>query len=520
MSLPKEPRQLMINLMYLVLTALLALNITREVLNAFQTIDDSIVRSNISIDDKNKKMYEAFDAAEQNPSDRDKVKPLNDKAKLIKAETEKLFSFLEQWKDSVVLLSGGYETKSDGNAEIKNMEDINAPTTLFVKRGKGDEIKSQLENYITFIKSQVVDPNFKQVLETSIPVNIDPPKKTEDNPTQDWTYGTFHNVPVVASIALLSKFQNDIKNTEGMVVEHLMSQVYVDDYKFDALVPIAVPNTSYALEGQEIEATIMLAAYNKSANPRISSSAGAVQVKEGVGVLKFKASGVGMKTINGTISIDKSGKTETYPYKFEYMVGSAGASMALDKMNVMYIGVPNPITISASGYNINDVVLNMPGAKLTDGEDGGRVKGHYVAHVDKQGTLDWTINAKRGAGSATQVGSGKVRVKYLPPPTAEVSGKSQGMVSTGAAKASLGVVAKLHNFDFDARFVVQSFRFVWWSQTGEFKEQDNNGALFSEATKALMQRSKPGDKWTFENVTAKGPDGRTVPINSVTLTLN
>src|SRR5690606_25038312 len=154
-----------------------------------------------------------------------------------------------------------------------------------------------------------------------------------------------------------------VKNSESIVLEHLMSQIHLEDYKFDALTAIAVPKTSYALEGQEIEATIMLAAYNKSANPTISG--GNVVVKDGVGTMKFKASGAGLKTVNGVITIDKAGKKESYPYKFEYMVGSAGASLQLDKMNVMYIGVPNPITLSASGYNIEDVKLNMPDATLT-----------------------------------------------------------------------------------------------------------------------------------------------------------
>jgi len=519
MSLPKEPRQLMINLMYLVLTAMLALNITKEVLNAFMTIDSSIVRSNNSITDKNSKIYAAFDAAEQNPSERDKAKKWNDKAKLVKAQTEQLVTYLDMWKDSVISASGGYETKN-GVKSIKNIEDINIPTEMFVTKKIGDDVKGKLEGFVNFVKSQVEDPTFKQSLETTMPISVANPAKSEDNPSGDWTYGTFHNIPVIASVAMLSKFQNDIKNTESMMLEYFMSQIHAEDYKFDALVPIAVPTTSYALEGQDIEATIMLAAYNKSANPHITSSAGAVTVKDGVGILKFKATGAGAKTVNGVISIDKAGKTENYSYKFDYTVGSAGASLQLDKMNVMYIGVPNPVTLSASGYNIQDVSLSMPGATLTDGEDGGRSKGHYIATVAKQGTLDYSIMAKTRTGGSATVGSGKVRVKFIPPPTAQVSGKSFGMIPTGRAKAALGVVAKLDNFDFDTRFVVQSFRFVLLSQTGEVREQENNSGAFNDATKALILKSKPGDKWVFENVTAKGPDGRVQAINSVTITLN
>ena len=314
---------------------------------------------------------------------------------------------------------------------------------------------------------------------------------------------------------MFSKFQNDVKNAESMALEYLSSQVYLEDYKFDGLAAIAVPKTSYALEGQDIEATIMLAAYNKSAKPSISSSAGAVQVSEGVGTLKFKASGVGMKTVNGVISIEKSGKKESYPYKFEYMVGSAGASLQLDKMNVMYIGVPNPVTLSASGYNIEDVSLSMPGADVKS-----TGKGTYTINVSKQGTLEYSINASRGGQGGGKISGGKIRVKYIPAPQATVGGMTSGRMPAGTAKAQRGVIAKLEAFDFDTRFEVVSFRFVYIPRNGEYGEAENAGALFGNAVRAFMDRSRPGDRWTFENIKAKGPDGRVQTINSVTITLN
>lgn len=513
MALPREPRQLMINLMYLVLTAMLALNITREILTAFQTIDDSITRSNASISDKNAQVYAAFDAMEQNPSEREKVKPFNDKAKLIQAETEKLVSYLESWKDTVVQRSGGYDTL-DGVVQIRSMEDINIPTDVFVNKKKGDELKGRLESYRDFLLSQVSDPAARTAMRQQMPIQVGDFKKTGENPSGDWAFGTFHNVPVIGTVTMLSKFQNDVRNSESMILDYMMSQVHADDYKFDALTAIAVPKTSYALEGQEIEATIMLAAYNKSSNPIINSSAGNVPVEAGVGTLKFRASGVGAKTVNGTIVIDKAGKTERYDWSFDYVVGSAGASLQLDKMNVMYIGVDNPVTLSASGYNIEDVSLSIPGATVAP--DG---KGKYNVRVSKQGEVTYAINARSRSGETAQVGGGKIRVKYIPPPEARVAGKASGRVRAGEAKVQMGVVAALDAFDFDAKFTVQSFRFVWLPQNGEVREVMNNSALFNETTKGYMQQSRPGDMWIFQDVVAKGPDGRNQSVNSITLTL-
>ncbi|WP_118949982.1 type IX secretion system motor protein PorM/GldM [Taibaiella helva] len=513
MALPKDPRQLMINLMYLVLTAMLALNITKEVLTAFMTINGSIEKSNGTIIDKNNAFYKSFDDAEAT-ADRAKVKPYNDKAKEIKAKSEELYKFLDTWKEDIIAKSGGWDIVN-GVKEIKSPEDINTPTMLLVEQKKGDEIKKRLTEFGQFVLQRVDNPADKDRLAKQIPIQIKDLPRTEDNPNGDWTYGTFHNIPVVASVAMFSKFQNDVKNAESMVLDYLASQVYLKDKKFDALVAIATPSTTYALEGQEINTQIVLAAYNKSVNPGMSSSAGPVQVKDGVGTLKIKASGAGPKTVNGVITIETNGEKESYPYKFEYTVGSAGASLQLDKMNVMYIGVDNPVTLSASGYNIEDVTLNMPWA-----EKASAGKGKYNVRVNKQGTFDWSISATgRGGSTGGNISTGKIRVKYIPAPTATVGGIATGRMEAAKAKVQQGVIAKLDNFDFDTKFEVLSFRFGYVPKNGEYAEVENGGARFTAGVKAYLDRSKPGDRWIFENVKAKGPDGRIQTINSVTITL-
>lgn len=513
MALPKDPRQLMINLMYLVLTAMLALNITKEVLTAFMTINGSIEKSNGTIIGKNDAFYKSFDAA-QLTSDSAKVRPFNERAKAIKAKSEELYKFLETWKEDVITKSGGWDMVK-GVKEIKSPEDINTPTMLLVEQKKGDEVKKKMLEFKNFVLERIDSAEDKARFNEQIPIQMKDLAKTEDNPNGDWSYGTFHNIPVVAAVAMFSKFQNDVKNTESMVLDYLSSRVYLKDIKIDAFVPMATPKSSYALEGQEMEATLVLAAYNKNINPRMTSSAGAVTVKDGVGTLKFKASGAGPKTVNGVMTMEANGKTENYPYKFEYTVGSAGASLQLDKMNVMYIGVPNPITLSASGYNIEDVKPVMPWAELTS-----TGKGKYEARVNKQGVFDYTITAAgRGGSTGGTISSGKIRVKYIPPPTATVGGVATGRLSAAVAKVQTGVIAKLENFDFDTKFEVLSYRFSYVPRNGEYNEAENAGPRFSAAVSAMMTRSKPGDKWIIENIKVKGPDGKVQTIASVTITL-
>lgn len=517
MSLPKEPRQQMINMMYLVLTAMLAMNITKEVLNAFATINSSIVSSNSSITDKNGQIYGAFDAAEQNPQQKEKAAKLNLIAKEIKAESEKLTAYLESFKDTVINASGGWEVAVNGQKTIKNLEDINAPTLFFVEKKKGNELKDKMNGFVDFLLSKV-DPSEKTALKSQFPIQIGDMPVTDDNPKGDWTFGTFHNIPVIATVAMLSKFQSDVKNSEGLVLETLLKKIDAETIKFDELEAVAVPKTSYALDGQDMEARVILVAYNKTYNPQMSSSAGRIDVQNGVGTMKFKASGSGTRTVNGVITRDVNGEKKNYPFKFDYTVGSAGASLQLDKMNVMYIGVENPVTLSASGYNIEDVKLNMPWASIKSGESG---KGSYLVSVTNPGTFDYSIDASgRGGSTGGKISSGKIRVKNIPSPNATVGGKMSGLIGTAIAKAQPGVVAKLEDFVFETQFKVTRFRFTMIPKVGDPISAEVNGNQFNAECETIKQRSKPGDKWLFDNVYAVGPDKKVRPINSIILTLN
>jgi len=513
MALPKDPRQLMINLMYLVLTAMLALNITKEVLTAFQTINTSIEGSITSISGKNQQFYNQFDKLAAAEDTKDRAMPLREQAISVKAEADKMMSYLDGLTKIIIDKSGGYEDGRNGKKELKGLDNIDVSTKYFVDEKHGAELRKKLEDYKSFLVGQVKDPGTKTAMQANMPIQLGDPEKSDENPTGDWSFGTFHNIPVVATIAMISKFKNDVKNSESMVVEHLLSQVDAEVLKFDQVKAIATPKTSYALAGQEIEATIILAAYNKT---MVTNMGPGVVVKDGVGTMKFQAAGVGQQTRKGAITVPINGQMQSFPYEFNYMVGTAGASLQLDKMNVMYIGVSNPISLSASGYNIEDVSLSMPGAELTS-----TGKGHYAADVTKEGKIEWAIMGKsRSGGASAKIGGGEIRVKSIPDPTATFAGKIGGMLPAGIAKAQEGLVAKVIGFDFETTFKVTSFRFVYLPKVGDPQLIEVNGNRFNGECQTAMGRSKPGDRWIFENVKAVGPDKKVRSINTIIITLN
>ena len=512
MSMPKEPRQLMINLMYLVLTALLALNVSNEILHAFKVINDSVTSSNSSIVDKNSKVYAAFDESQAQAGQAERIKPYNDKAKQIKAASEAAIKFLEEWKEKVVTRAGG----RDEQGQIEKEDDIDASTSLLVEGGGGKEIRAKLEQLRATMLG-VVKPEVKATFEKTLPVKIIEAEKSDNNPQADWSSGYFHNMPVVAVVTLLSKFQNDIRNSEAAIITELYKEAGDVQRKFDEIQAIAVPKTSYALAGQKIEASIMLAAYNKSLNPTVTSSSGrVVKVENGVATWEVTAAGAGPQKVRGSVSIDMGGVIEKRDYEFEYVVGSTGASLQLDKMNVFYIGVENPVTVSAAGYSLQDVNLSIDGATVTPKE-----LGKYGVQVTKPGRIMANIIAKKAGGGTETVGSMEVRVKFIPDPIAKVGGKPGGFLPASQLKAQIGVVAVLENFDFEARFRVTSFSYSALPKRGDLIGPYNQkGASFTDRNiREAISRAKAGDKIFIDEIKAVGPDGRTRSLNSVILTL-
>jgi gliding motility-associated protein GldM len=524
MSIPKEPRQIMINLMYLVLTAMLALNISNEILHAFKILNNGITKSNEAVESKNQDIMQNFDANMQQPDQRDSVRPYNEKAKEIRKRAADMFAYLEDWKKKVIMQAGGYKTGREAG-EIKNEENIDASTYLLVEQKGGNDIKKRLNEFRTFLLSQINQDRFKDQyvsLEKDLPIQTADFKKDEDNPTGDWTTGTFYHVPTLGVIALMSKMQNDVRNSEAAVLNELFREAKAKPLVFDAITSIAVPKTSYALVGQPIEANIMVAAYNHSVTPIISASSGQVtEVKDGIGTWKTTASGLGLQTVHGQISVVNNGQRISKDWSFQYMVGTAGASMQLDKMNVFYIGVPNPITVTAAGYSLEDVSVSIPGASVT----AGAKKGTYNVTVPMEMNgkrLTATISAKTNTGMQS-VGTMEVRVKRIPDPSARIANKMGGGMPANVFRAQQGVAAVLEGFDFECPFRVESFEFSYQQRRSDYQGPFNvSGAYFNKEAqvfKYVQSMAKPGDRVYIDNIRVRGCDGQLRGVNNISLTL-
>lgn len=512
----------MINLMYLVLTALLALNVSNEILHAFKTLSISIDRSNQSIEQKTNEVYAAIKENEKAPGQAEKVRPFREKADAVVKQSDDLVKYLTEWKRRIVMQAGGYDEKEPTMPAKEG--DIDATTLLLVEKHGGDTLKERITKLREFML-QMVNAKEGDPVSKFMPLRITPAERNEHNPKADWSVENFEHMPTVAALALFSKYQNDVRSSQAMVINKLFEDAHLKDIKFDTIAAVAVPKTSYALEGDKIEASILLAAFNKANKPEIKGMSGGGSTKPAVnGVVPWEtvAHGTGLQTIKGRIELQTENGPISREWKFEYMVGTTGASLQLDKMNVFYIGVDNPVTVAAAGYSIEDVSLDVPDGKIA----AGAAKGKYNITVSKPGNVFVKINAKTKEGPIKEVGRMEVRVKRIPDPVAELSNQSSGVMTAANFRIQIAPAATLKQFEFDAKFKIVSFSFSMLPKgkdyAGPFPVAAAAGTRFRDnpSVEKLIGTARPGDRVFIEAIKAVGPDGTQRTLNPIVLTLN
>jgi gliding motility-associated protein GldM len=518
MSLPKEPRQKMINMMYLVLTALLALNVSSEILNAFKVVNASLANANSVIDTKNQTVYSSFEQMLKDPQTSAKAQiwqPYAEEARKLSADMD---AYLEGMKTTLKKESG-LEVK-DGVETFKE-DDLDASSRLFDKNGKGEELRKKLEEYKTKLlatldPSRYSDPVTKKTVtdkraefEKTLPLDLRVPKSQTGELNQSWTASYFHMTPTIASLTILSKFQNDVKNSESQVVDFFLQQVGTVKVVFDEFQAFAGTNATYLMPGDELEITAGVGAFSKAAKPDVYIN-GAKQPlnNEGVAVFKTNVGGAGDKSVAVKINYVKpDGNIGTVEKIVKYSVGvPSGASIFLSKMNVVYAGVDNPVTISAGSAGLEKMNVSFGGGQIVSAGGGGR----YI--IKPAGT-------KLGEHNLNVTVEGKttpfpLRVKRLPDPTAMVGSNKGGTMSTAQFKASGGLIARLLDSDFDAGFQVVSY--TLGANGGPFQtyqQAANDGARWTGGAAGIVTRSAPGASVFFDEIRVKGPDGiiRTIP---------
>lgn len=501
MALPREPRQKMINIMYLVLTAILALNVSAEVINAFRVVDASLINSNTNIAKSNNRLYTSLNDKLSDPKqNQEKVKYWNDKAGLAKTYSAELDSYIEQLKKD--LKTGAGLRMVDGKEDFK-ADNLDASTRLFETEGKGTDLQKRLDDYKS--KMLGLDPAINKEFSSNFPVSTEPPVSQEGT-TKDFTTSFFHMTPTVAALTMLSKFQNNIKNAENQVVTYAHNQIGAVEVHMDQVGILVGQNSNYLMPGQELVITAGVGAYSSSVKSSITVNGQGINMVGGQGEYKTTVSGGGKHTVQVSGNfIGEDGKPVPVSKTIEYTVGTpGGAAVMLDKMNVFYIGVDNPVTIgSSTGWD-----------KTTVSMSGGSISGSgssRTVRVSSLGRASINVNAD---GKST---SFEFRVKKIPSPVFKV-GSGRPRVPSVEFKNQQYCRAELENFDFDLKYNVVS-AVVYFSGAGfpNVATANLNGNSLGGLS-SYLSKCGPGSQVTFDQIKVSGPDGtRTIEGRSFSL---
>ncbi|MEZ4893499.1 MAG: gliding motility protein GldM [Saprospiraceae bacterium] len=492
MSIPKEPRQLMINLMYLVLTALLALNVSAEVMNAFFSLDEGMTASGKIVNQSNEAVMKSIDAqTEAYPTDANKL--FQQDAVKAKAITEGFISYIESIRNNLFEAAGGQNPKVPG--QPKDIRNKDLTTRMFITEGLGAEIQAKIEEAragLTTLAGK--EPDDAAVAE-ALPLHVE--ELPQGVKAKNWPEFKFKQMPVAAVFPILGKMKSDALNSYSSLLQHIAKKVGGTDIKFDAFTPGLAADKSYVISGDKYSADIFLSAFSTTDNISISANGTNLPIKDGVARYEAGTSGVGERTVKVSINVKNplSGEVKNYSKDFKYEVGQRSVAVSLDKMNVFYIGVENPISVSAAGVSSNEVKVSASGVSVSS--QGG---GHYVVTATTPGEATLTVSG----GGASQ--SFKYRVKRIPDPVPLLGAKHRSKsMGNGEFKAQGGIASVLENFDFDAKCDIVGFETTYLPKRQDPITAQNAGARWNSTVQDYINKAKPGDSYFFDDIKCKCP---------------
>jgi len=434
------------------------------------------------------------------------------KAQRAKTLYDEVYNFIEGLKAELKKEAG--LKMVDGKEDFKE-DDLEAATRLFVSappsgKGKGKDLFNKLESF----KKQLleIDPEMAAAIGANLPLHLPIVKSEKDK--EEWAYSFFHMTPTVAGITILSKFQNDIKNSESQAVEFCHKEIGEVELVYDQFQAIANANASYVMPGEEIVINAGVGAFNSASQPKVSvDGASATPTPDGSFEYKFRPTGSGSKNV--TISFVKpDGTTASVTKEIKYTVGvPSGLVVSTDKTRVFYQGLENPLSVTG-GSGDEKVNVSVEGAGIGYRKAG---PGQYIVTANTLGTA--TVNASDGKNTQKIT----IPVKRVPNPLATVGGFSGGPIPANKIRVQKGVAAELKDFVFEGvKYEVVSFTIICTGRGFEesgFGIAEVAGAYFNAEAKALLAKCQPGSTVVIDEIKVVGPGGTRMLQQNISFTL-
>ena len=523
---PETPRQKMIQMMYLVYTAMLALNVSAEILNAFVVVDDTLAISTRNATQQNFSDYNWFDQQKTILGEA-KVKDAYDKAQALKKETDQMVKYIENMRQDLILYVDGdtlVEVKNEQGkkekvtatvATMKSKENFDKPTDYMINKKHAFELADKIRDYKKKILA-LAKPEDQKRLSDGIGLDVDQ-KFVKEGAVQSWAEHNFDHIITAAAVTLLNKEIGEVRNAESLMLTYLKASISADDFKFDKVSGRAIPKSQMVFSGDPYEADIIVAAYDSKTNPEVWYKMGAdTLTEEGLGSatklegenglvkLKIGTGGTGEQKYAGLIKVvGPNGEAKYYGFKDKYTVLTPSATIAADKMNVLYAGIPNPVSVSGP-VAADKLSVSFPGCSASSTGAGKYNVSVPESMVGK--TVQATVAARVGESTKT-LGSTTFRVKRVPTPRAALGtirgGKQpKQLLLSNPMRATMG-----EDFVYDLNWSVTSFQVVLVVKGMEDAPIACQGPQLNERAKAAIQKAPAGTVVYFQGIKASSQAG-------------
>ncbi|MCG8574955.1 MAG: hypothetical protein MI810_08740 [Flavobacteriales bacterium] len=555
----ETPRQKMIGMMYLVLTALLALNVSKQIVAAFVTLNDKLDASSEIIHKKNMETYHGFDqkkaALVATKGDMTLFKKWEAKSEELQKETAIIVGYLLGECNAMIEMAEGVswveEQDEEGNItklkplmEIQQMDNYDIPTNMFVGGNpqspdqRGLDIRLKIHEYRNKVceimgsykqgkkeykfvaPSDDSDAALQEALKgcnekdtTKIAAfyrSLTIPEKLHSHDhgagEQPWPAVTFDHAPIVAAAAMFTSLKLDVKNAESMASEFMLGKIDAPVFNFNKIEPLAFARTGYINQGDSLDLKVMIAAYDSNEVSKIRFGMDEDTIpekwKEVTGTIPLSGDKPGPHRVKGTIGVKEKGEIAWKPWSFDYTVGQPMGVVALPEMRVLYRGYDNIVEGTASGFPADRVTLSGSGCSISS-----KGNNQYVARVGSGvRTAKISVSGKKDDGSSVQLGSFDFKVKALPTPNLYLGGIKNGQTpGLSSVKAQSKVSCR-----YDETVPLTGVTFKIQSGTVMVDGLKKKGKVLAGGTldgnaKSILKQSK-GKQVTIL-VNYKGPDG-------------
>lgn len=507
-------RQRMINLMYIVFIAMMALNVSSEVIDGFTKVEDGVKNSMAATEEQNRLLSQVMSQAYAlNPS---KAELWYRRADSLKAATDSLVDYIQYLKVEIAKRTDGEDANID---DIKRKEYVGASSEVMLNPldRKGKLLRQRIDAYrhlgISLHPEKEVAEELLSVLSTQTP-----------DIGATWEESLFENMPSVAAITLLTKLQADLRYAEGQILSALIKRIDSGDIRVNKLEAHVIPESRIVMRGVPYKANIVLSSVDSTQTPRVVVNGQELPMNAG-GLFTTQTNTSGVFPVKGYVEAKlPDGEVTRKEFDSSYTVVEPMATVAPVLMNVLYAGVDNPINIAVPGVSMQEVSATISNGTIT------RRGNLWIARpTQTSGELAITVSARTPSGNSIAVGRSTLRVRSLPDPspyiqTTDEQGSSKrfkgGRISKQTLLSSGGIKAAIDDTLLDVAYTVLRFQIVSFDSMGNAIPEVSSGASFSERQIQQIRNATRGKRLYITEVVAKGPDGIERRIPSLEIILN